>query len=184
MNSKFVLLTLLCLFTSVAHISAQRVMNHSYKRGFVGQVEMGILANKGNLGNYVGASSGYIVFPGFFSGIGIGVKNLKFYEPGPKSLLIPVYAQLRYSILNKTISPFIDCRAGMLMDYTHIVRVVHSESYPLHNSCGHFFKAAVGLDYKRFALSFGEDWNYLPTHGDYPVALSKYAWIIGLTYKF
>lgn len=184
MKSKFVLLTLLCLFTSVTQISAQEYKNYSYKRGFAGQVEMGILANGGILGNYIEASSGYNVLPGLFSGIGIGVKNQKFYEPGPKSLLIPVYAQLRYSILNKTISPFIDCRAGMLMDYTHIVRVVHSESYPLHNSCGHFFKVAAGIDYKRFALSFGEDWGYLPTRGDHPVALSEYAWTIGLAYKF
>ena len=184
MSSKSVLITLLCLFTNVAHISAQRYLNHSHECGFAGQVEMGILANEGNIGIYIEASSGYNILPGLYSGIGVGVKNQKFYEPGPKSLLIPVYAQLRYSLLNKTISPFIDCRAGMLMDYTHIVRVVHSESYPLINSCGHFFKVAAGIDYKRFALSFGEDWGYLPTRGDHPVALSEYAWTIGLAYKF
>lgn len=78
-------------------------------------------------------------------------------------------------MLNKTFSPFIDLRAGMLMDYTNAVKDLPKD-YP-NNVCGHFFKGAVGVDYKRFSFSIGDDWGTLSGAGEY-------AWTIGIGYKF
>ena len=170
------LLSILLVFFSVAGMAnAQESVNPSFKKGPAGMVEVGTLFNQGFSGGYASVSSGYNVLPGLFTGVGIGFKTQEFSVHNENSLLVPVYAQVRYSLLNKTFSPFIDLKAGLLADYTKSLKTVNTP-YP-DNGCGHFFKAAIGVDYKRFSLSVGDDWGIVN-------GKDKYSWTVGLTYRF
>lgn len=89
--------------------SAQGNNNPSFTRGFAGNVEAGVLFKDGFAGEYVNVSSGYNILPGLFAGVGIGIKNQKFHSLSDvNSFLVPTFIQLRYSFLNKSISPYID----------------------------------------------------------------------------
>ena len=159
----------------VVMANAQEAVNSSFKKGPAGIVEVGTMFNQGFSGGYASVSSGYNVLPGLFTGVGVGFKTQKFSVQDVNSLLVSVFAQVRYSLLNKTFSPFIDLKAGLLADYTKSLKTMKTP-YP-DNGCGHFFKAAVGVDYKRFSLSVGDDWGKVN-------GKDKYAWTVGLTYRF
>lgn len=165
----------LVVFGLAVMAKAQEPVNPSFRKGPAGMVEIGTLFNQGYSGSYVSVSSGYNVLHGLFTGAGIGVKNQKFLSPGVNSFLVPVFAQVRYSLLNKKFSPFIDLKAGLLADCTRSVKSPVSP-YP-DNNIGHFFKGAVGVDYKHFSLSVGDDWGTVGGSG-------KYGWTVGLSYRF
>jgi len=80
------------------------------KRGFKGYVEVGYAfddADDDGCG-LVRAAFGYQFNPHIFTGLGVGVGLYDEFE----DLGIPVFANFRYTILNKRISPFVDAKAG------------------------------------------------------------------------
>lgn len=84
------------------------------KRGLRGYVELGYALGLGNYyHNYencglVCVAFGYQLNPYLFAGLGAGVG---LYDEFDK-LGIPVFANVRYTILNKRISPFVDAKGG------------------------------------------------------------------------
>lgn len=183
MRFKFHLLLSLLVFCSTSILAeAQDIINPSYKRGFAGQIEAGVLFNKGFVGEYSSISSGYNVLPGLFTGVGVGVKNQLFHSiSSTKSLHVPAFAHLRYCFLNKTISPFIDLKGGLVFDVSGSVKTM-PDSYQDHGT-GHFFRIGLGVDYKRFSIYFGDDWAQL-SYNNFGASWDDYAWAIGLSYKF
>lgn len=174
------LLCVLATFVGTALSSAQSVKNPSHNRGFAGNVEAGVLVKDGFAGEYVNVSSGYNVLPGLFAGVGIGIKDQRFNDPSNfKSFFVPTFIQLRYSVLNRTVSPFIDLKGGLISDYSGSVKSVPDgfSGY----GCGHFFRLGIGVDYKRYSVYLGDDWSQLNYSG---AAHSKYAWVFGVGFKF
>lgn len=174
---------LLCVIAAIASTalsSAQDNKNPSFNGGFAGNVEVGVLFNGGFAGEYVNVSSGYNVLPGLFAGVGIGIKDQRFNGPSNfKSIFVPTFIHLRYSALNRTVSPFIDLKGGLISDYSGSVKSVPDgfSGY----GCGHFFRASIGVDYKRYSVYVGDDWSQI----NYPgAAHSKYAWVFGVGFKF
>lgn len=160
--------------------SAQDNKNPSFTRGFAGNVEAGVLFNDGFAGEYVNVSSGYNVLPGLFAGVGIGIKNQKFHTLSDvNSFLVPTFIQLRYSFLNKSVSPFIDLKGGLISDYSNSMKNM-PKGFP-DSGCGHFFRVGIGVDYKRYSFYVGDDWSQI-SYSD--SALSNYAWTFGIGYKF
>lgn len=160
--------------------SAQDNKNPSFTRGFAGNVEAGVLFNEGFAGEYVNVSSGYNILPGMFAGVGIGIKDQRFNTPSKvKSVLVPTFIQLRYSFLNKSVSPFIDLKGGLMSDYSPSLKDMPEGLRQ--SGCGHFFRVGVGVDYKRYSFYVGEDWSQI----SYSIASrSNYAWTFGIGYKF
>lgn len=160
--------------------SAQDNKNPSFTRGFAGNVEAGVLFNEGFAGEYVNVSSGYNILPGLFAGVGIGIKDQRFNTPSKvKSVLVPTFIQLRYSFLNKSVSPFIDLKGGLMSDYSPSLKDMPEGLRQ--SGCGHFFRVGVGVDYKRYSFYVGEDWSQI----SYSIASrSNYAWTFGIGYKF
>ena len=81
------------------------------KRGFKGYVEVGYalgLSDDDDGCGLVLAAFGYQFNPHIFAGLGAGVGLYDEFE----DLGIPVFANFRYTILNKRISPFVDAKAG------------------------------------------------------------------------
>lgn len=158
----------------------QEVRNPSFSRGFAGNVEAGVLFNEGFAGEYVNVSSGYNILPGLFAGVGIGIKDQRFNTPSKvKSVLVPTFIQLRYSFLNKSVSPFIDLKGGLMSDYSPSLKDMPEGLRQ--SGCGHFFRVGVGVDYKRYSFYVGEDWSQI----SYSIASrSNYAWTFGIGYRF
>ena len=174
---------LLCCVAVLAGMvlsSAQENKNPSFNRGFAGNVEAGVLFNEGFAGEYVNVSSGYNILPGLFAGVGIGIKNQRFNTPlNVKSVLVPTFVQLRYSFLNKSVSPFIDLKGGLISDYSPSLKDM-PEGFR-DSGCGHFFRVGIGVDYKRFSFYVGDDWSQI----SYSTASrNNYAWTFGIGYKF
>ena len=175
-------LSLCCVAMLVGMVisSAQSNKNPSFTRGFAGNVEAGVLFNEGFAGEYVNVSSGYNILPGLFAGVGIGIKNQKFYSLSDvNSFLVPTFIQLRYSFLNKTVSPFIDLKGGLISDYSSSMKDM-PRGFP-DSGCGHFFRVGIGVDYKRYSIYVGDDWSQI-SYSD--SALSNYAWVFGIGFKF
>ncbi len=111
---KHLCVTVMAMIVSVTAFG-QEVRNPSFNWGFAGNVEAGILFNEAFAGENVNVSSGYNILPGLFAGVGIGIKYQRFNAPSNvKSVLVPTFIQLRYSFLNKSVSPFIDLKGDKL----------------------------------------------------------------------
>lgn len=184
MKIKTLLLTAIALFASTGMSFAQRNTNPSFTRGVAGQVEAGALFHEGFAGEYVNVSSGYNVLPGLYAGVGVGIKNQRFNTPSPseKSFFVPTFIQLRYSFLNRTLSPYIDLKGGLVSDFSSSVRTSPWPDHLPSHGCGHFFRVGFGVDYKRYSLYLGEDWAQVRYYNS--TASSDYAWVIGVTYRF
>lgn len=174
------LLCVLATLVGTALSSAQSFKNPSFNRGFAGNVEAGVLVKDGFAGEYVNVSSGYNVLPGLFAGVGIGIKDQRFNDLSNfKSVFVPTFIQLRYSVLNRTVSPFIDLKGGLISDYSGSVKSVPDgfSGY----GCGHFFRLGIGVDYKRYSVYLGDDWSQLNYSG---ASHNGYAWVFGVAYRF
>lgn len=182
MKSKVIVLAALALFGCTVMAIGQSVKNPSFKCGFASQVEAGVLIHDGFAGEYANISSGYHVLPGLFAGIGIGIKDQRFNTTGStKSFLVPTFAHVKYSFLNKSVSPFIDLKGGLVSDFSGSLRSM-PESYPKFG-CGHFFRVGIGVDYKRYSLYVGDDWSNLSYNG-VNASSSDYSWVIGGGIRF
>lgn len=160
--------------------SAQGNKNPSFTRGFAGNVEAGVLFKDGFAGEYVNVSSGYNILPGLFAGVEIGIKNQKFHSLSDvNSFLVPTFIQLRYSFLNKSISPYIDLKGGLISDYSNSMKDMPQGFQD--SGCGHFFRVGIGVDYKRYSFYVGDDWSQV----SYSTASrNNYAWTFGVGFKF
>ena len=85
----------------------QDYVNPSYRQGFAAEVEAGYICK----GAYTNFSLGYNIIHGLYAGLGSGVEYFYFEAKWKKSVFVPTFVQVRYSFLNKKISPFIDFKA-------------------------------------------------------------------------
>ena len=155
---KHLFVAVMAMMVSVAAFG-QEVRNPSFTRGFAGNVEAGVLFKDGFAGEYV---------------------NQKFHSLSDvNSFLVPTFIQLRYSFLNKTVSPFIDLKGGLISDYSSSMKDM-PRGFP-DSGCGHFFRVGIGVDYKRYSFYVGDDWSQI-SYSD--SALSNYAWVFGIGYRF
>lgn len=98
---------------------------------------------------------------------GVGLKYYDF-KADKNHFFVPTFAHIRYSILNRNVSPLIELKAGILGDFTD-------------RGTGHFFRPAVGVKYKNAGIKVGYDW----VNVNYDVAgLGKNSVTIGAFYKF
>ena len=98
---------------------------------------------------------------------GVGLKYYDF-KADKNHFFVPTFAHIRYSILNRNVSPLIELKAGILGDFTD-------------RGTGHFFRPAVGVKYKNTGIKVGYDW----VNVNYDVAgLGKNSVTIGAFYKF
>lgn len=110
----------------------------SYRRDYRADVEFAWM----NPGQFVlSTSHGYSFGNGLYVGGGIGLGFDTVYAD-KTSVIIPVFAEVKYSFLDKFDSPFVSVRLGEYADCTN---------YGL----GFYFNPAVGVDLGRFNLKLG-----------------------------
>lgn len=162
MYLKHLFVAAMAMMVSVAAFG-QEVRNLDFRKGFSAEVEVGYIQK----GIYADVSSGYNVLPGLYVGAGVGLKYYDF-NPDKNHFFVPTFAHIRYSILNRSVSPLIELKAGILGDFTD-------------RGTRHFFRPAVGVKYKNAGIKVGYDW----VNVNYDVAgLGKNSVTVGAFYKF
>ena len=89
----------------------------------------------------ISTSHGYGFGNGFFLGGGVAFR----YDNDAKYYMTPLYAEARWSILGKTVSPFIDAKVGCNINISK------------GSKSGFYFSPSVGLDIWHFSLLVGYD---------------------------
>ena len=98
---------------------------------------------------------GYSFGNGLFVGGGLGV-DYGFYCVNGKnhSVFIPIFANIKYSFLNRTVSPFVDLRGGALIDYSS-------------SGAGYSVMPSIGADVWRFSVGAGYEMQSLAYMEEY-----------------
>ena len=80
--------------------------------------------------------------------------------------MVPAFIQARYSFLDKVVSPFFDFKVGVLTDFSD-------------QAVGHFFRPAIGVEYRHLGVKVGYDWAQIENSG-----FSDDMCTIGVFYRF
>ena len=144
------------LLTLSLALFGQDVKNPNYRRGFSTEAEVGYVHEGGYLNWSVGAN----VFHGLYVGLGTGLQRYRFEGTDKMANFIPTYLHVRYSFLDKAVSPFIDLKGGLVSDYTRHFTGHGTDT----EGVGVFFGPAVGVEYKHFGVKVGyyhkSIWSY------------------------
>ena len=151
----FIILSLVCLSAF-----GQDYVNPSYRQGFSFEVESGYADN----GGYFDISSGCNIIHGLYVGLGGGYERHDF--DGKLHTMVPAFIQARYSFLDKVVSPFFDFKVGVLTDFSD-------------QAVGHFFRPAIGVEYRHLGVKVGYDWAQIENSG-----FSDDMCTIGVFYRF
>ena len=110
----------------------------SYRKDYRADVEFAWM----NPGQYVlSTSHGYSFGNGLYVGGGLGLGFDTSYAD-KTSVIVPLFAEVKYSFLDQFDSPFVSFRAGEYADFTNF-------------GLGFFFNPAVGIDLGRFNIKLG-----------------------------
>lgn len=116
--------------------------NSSYKKGYHFSVELGMgLSDQMS----IATSHGYNFGNGFYIGGGAAFMEqwTNGFFDGEGSSITPVFAEAKYSLLNTLVSPYIDMRAGAVMDISgKTVRMMIAPSLGFDIAC-----VSVGVGY-------------------------------------
>lgn len=140
---KSILKILVAAATMLGGISASAQNRNTYfKSGYTFDVELATVHSFDE--NAFTTSHGYSFGNGLFVGGGLGFE----YVVSDKAYMTPVFAELRWSILNCIASPYLDARVGYMVT---------------NNSRNSFYFApAVGIDISKVSLFVG--WDILPSY--------------------
>lgn len=142
-------ITITVLLLAFAAVLSAQSKNSSYKKGYKADVEIGTkIYSKGTGNAYMATTShGYAFGNGLYvgGGIGIGVETHGMLDHSEARICVPVFADVKYSFINRLASPFVSIKAGGYYDYTQC-------------GIGYFVRPAVGVDIWRFSLNVGIDY--------------------------
>lgn len=141
---RLILLFILLIPTSAF---AKNNLNYLHTKGYKSDVHLAGTLYEGKAVTTLSSSHGYGFGKGLFVGGGVGIIYNPVYANGVKNRIeIPVFAEIKYSFLNKKFSPFVDLKAGGLYDYS---------AYGV----GYIVKSSIGVDFWKFSLNAGIDWS-------------------------
>ena len=81
---------------------------------------------------------------------------------------VPIFAEIKYSFLDRLVSPFVDLKAGGFYDYTL-------------GGTGYVIRPSIGVDIWRFSISAGWD------HNRFRWDIGRFGnpgWHVGVSYNF
>ena len=133
---KLVLVVASLLLTTIM-VSAQN--KHAFEKGYRGNVSLtgniGINKDFSNNGIELTTSHGHNFGDGMYIGGGIGFNvNSDFVN-------IPVFLDMKYNILDRELSPYIDCRVGGVLIVEEALALMVSP--------------AIGFDYRKMSFRVG-----------------------------
>ena len=140
-------ISLIALLMSVVFCNANaQSKNPTYSKGYSPAIEIGYTHLSWTSGlPSTSTTHGYNFGNGLFLGGGTGISFNKWKMNGVDNrILIPVYADIKYSFMNKLASPFVELKAGGLLDCSAI-------------GLGYMIRPSVGVDIWKFSLHVGVD---------------------------
>ena len=108
------------------------------KRGYSAQINSDIFANSLTCGPVITTVHGFRFNPKISIGLGTGIR----FDPYNEDYAIPVFANVRYDILNRKISPFMAANSGIAIGIGEF-------------NTGFYGSFDFGCRFKRFSLSTG-----------------------------
>lgn len=133
----------LCVALIVLCLGAMAQESFSYRKGYRGDVSLGgsVGVTKGVRNDAFSFSTihGYSFGDGVFVGAGVGVNILTTDQ-----VTIPVYVVGKYTFLDNSITPFVDCRVG-----------AEAVVYNLDKGRAFIVSPAIGVDLGRFSIRAG-----------------------------
>lgn len=121
-------------------IETPKIKNNSspLKRGYSAQINSDIFANSLTCGPVITTVHGFRFNPKISIGLGTGIR----FDPYNEDYAIPVFANVRYDILNRKISPFMAANSGIAIGIGEF-------------NTGFYGSFDFGCRFKRFSLSTG-----------------------------
>ena len=160
---------LLAFMFNVTPISAQTHKSPMYEKGYRADVQIGPVIDSDYTLYTLSTSHGYSFGNGLYIGGGIGLHITTVDMDGHKTRYqVPVFAEIKYSFLNRLVSPFVDLKAGGFYDYTL-------------GGAGYMIRPSIGVDIWRFSVSAGWDHNRFKWQNG---GLGNPGWHIGVSYNF
>ena len=142
-----------CLVACFSAAAYAQPKNSSYKKGYRADVELGTSiysnAHPVKLGYTVSTSHGYCFGNGLYVGGGTGIfyDSSMAHSTNKKYVCsLPVFADVKYSFVDKGASPFFELKGGGYFDCSD-------------RGAGYFVRPAIGLDVKQFSISVGVDYK-------------------------
>lgn len=140
-----------------------------YDRGYRADVQVGTVVDEFYTVFSLSTSHGYSFGNGLYVGGGVGLYVTPIEIDGYKTRYqIPIFAEIKYSFLDRTVSPFVDLKAGGFYDYTL-------------GGTGYAIRPSIGVDIWRFSISIG--WDHNRFRYDH-IGLGNPGWFVGLSYTF
>ncbi len=141
------IVTILCaVMASMVILSAQEKVKtvKMYERGYRADIELSTAFTN----QYeISTSHGFSFGNGLFVGGGVGFRADISPKYGVKpTFLIPVFADLKYSFLEKKCSPFVGVRVGEMLDITNSALKGSLNPY-------------IGIDIARFSIKVGYEYQ-------------------------
>ena len=140
-------ISLIALMMSVifCNVNAQS-KNASYERGYAPNIEVGatVVTDLGTMPSF-NTTHGYNFGNGLFVGGGTGMAFSKWDRNGIKNrITVPVYADIKYSFMNKLASPFVELKAGGVFDCSAV-------------GIGYMLRPSIGVDVWKLSFNLGVD---------------------------
>lgn len=160
---------LLCIIGGiVSYNSNAQTKNYLYSKGYKPDIQVGYMF-EGNQPTYsLSSSHGYSFGNGLYIGGGTGLfLNTLDYGEGSR-FMIPLFVELKYSFLNRKVSPYVDFKTGMLGDLTK-------------KGFGRIINPMAGVDIGRMSLGVGAQYM-MCGYGN--ISLGNSGIIVGLSYNF
>lgn len=146
MKRVFLMLLAVVLTSSVSFAQENKYKSRMYIKSYRADVEL-TWQNPHTWG--ISSSHGYCFGNGLYVGGGAGfTAEFTDYENSP-AFLLPLFADIKYSFLNKMVTPYVGLKAGGYADVT-------SEEV---QGIRTFVNPAIGLDIHRFSLEVGYEYQ-------------------------
>lgn len=163
---RFLLLFILC--SIVSHDVTAQTKNYLYYKGYRANVQAGYMFEGHHPTYSLSSSHGYSFGNGLYIGGGSGLfLNTLDYGEGSR-FMIPLFAEVKYSFLNRKVSPYVDFKAGLLGDLTK-------------KGFGRVINPMIGVDVGRFSLGIGTQYM-MCGYGN--ISLGNSGITLGLSYNF
>lgn len=164
-----VIAMMLAFMYSATSMSAQSHKSPMYEKGYRADVQIGPVIYSDYTLYTLSTSHGYSFGNGLYVGGGIGLYITPVEMGGYKTRYqVPIFAEIKYSFLDRLVSPFVDLKAGGFYDYTL-------------GGTGYVIRPSIGVDIWRFSISAGWD------HNRFRWDIGRFGnsgWHVGVSYNF
>lgn len=141
---RIIMVAILMITISSVLGATSRGSNINYKRGYIANIDVGgTFIDRLGFRPEIITSHGYSFGNGIYfgGGIGLGIETWEIRNETDR-VFIPLFADFKYSFIDRLISPYVNVKAGAMLDCIGL-------------GIGYMLLPSIGVDIWRFSLSIG-----------------------------